>query len=395
MKEAEVVTRAPRTRGNGEGSVYQEGAKKARQFGEEPTGRWVAQVRVEGKYRRTFHPTEAAAKRALKKLVAAVDSGQGVADGNLTLGDLLDRWETKVLASRDIAPRTAETYRWALGTLRADLGTRRVRKLTADAIEAAFHARAAEGMSRASLVKVRSVLGQALDWSMRRGLVMSNAARIVELPAEAKRTPPGRALTVDQAKTLIRAAEGDRLEALWLVMLMLGLRPGEATGLSWVDVDLKAGVVHVRRSLKLGNGGALYIDEQLKTTRSRRSLDAPPAVITALEAHRKRQIDERLVADPVWQHDADLVFTTHVGTPINPSNLRRSFAKLTTSAGLGAWHPHELRHSAASIMSAAGLPLERVADVLGHDGTRMTALVYRHAVAPTIDGARLMEDALG
>jgi integrase len=382
-------------RGNGEGSVYQEGAKKARELGEAPTGRWVAQVRVEGKYRRTFHPTEAAAKRALKKLVAAVDSGHGVADGNLTLGDLLSRWEAKVLAGRDLAPRTAETYRWALGVLRADLGARRVRKLSADTIEAAFDVRASAGMSRASLVKIRSVLGQALDWSMRRGLVGSNVARIVELPAEARRTPLGRALTVEQAKTLLREAEGDRLHALWLVMLMLGLRPGEATGLSWVDVDMKAGIVHVRRSLKFGEGGTLHVDEQLKTSRSRRSLDAPPAVIVALKAHRKRQIAERLDAGPIWMNPDDLVFTTNVGSPINPSNLRRSFARLTTSAGLGVWHPHELRHSAASIMSAAGLPLERVADVLGHDGTRMTALVYRHAVTPTVAGARLMEDALG
>lgn len=386
--------RAPRTRGNGEGSVYQEGAKKARSLGDEPNGRWVAQVRVDGKYRRTFHPTEASAKRALKKMVAAVDSGQGVVNGNLTVGDLLNRWEAKVLAGRDVAPRTAETYRWALGILRSDLGTRRARKLTADAIETAFDARASNGMSRASLVKIRSVLGQALDWSMRRGLVGSNVARIVELPADARRTPPGRALTVDQAKTLIRESDGDRLHALWLTMLMLGLRPGEATGLSWIDVDVKVGVVHVRRSLKFGNRGELHVDEQLKTSRSRRSLDAPSALIVALTAHRKRQIAERLDAGPVWQNPDDLVFTTNVGSPINPSNLRRSFAKLTTSAGLGIWHPHELRHSAASIMSAAGLPLERVADVLGHDGTRMTALVYRHAVTPTINGARLMENAL-
>ena len=73
--------------------------------------------------------------------------------------------------------------------------------------------------------------------------------------------------------------------------------------------------------------------------------------------------------------------------PIDPSDLRRSFDRLTRRAGLGHWHPHELRHSAASLMSAAGVPLERIADLLGHDGTRMTALVYRHAVTPTVRAA--------
>jgi len=89
------------------------------------------------------------------------------------------------------------------------------------------------------------------------------------------------------------------------------------------------------------------------------------------------------------------VFSTSEYTPINPSNLRRSFSTLTTDIGLGHWHPHELRHSAASIMSAAGVPLEQIADTLGHDGTRMTALVYRHAITPTITAPQIMDSILG
>jgi integrase len=176
-------------------------------------------------------------------------------------------------------------------------------------------------------------------------------------------------------------------------MLMMGLRPGEATGLTWPTVDLESGVIHVRQTLKLEHG-ALVLDERLKTSRSRRSLDAPPAVVAALRTHRSRQAAERLEVGPLWSNPDELVFTTTVGSPIDPNNLRRTFARLTDRAGLGRWHPHELRHSAASIMSAAGLPLEEIADVLGHDGTRMTALVYRHAVTPTISGARIMGDAL-
>ena len=88
------------------------------------------------------------------------------------------------------------------------------------------------------------------------------------------------------------------------------------------------------------------------------------------------------------------MFTTTEATPIDPSNLRRQFARLTKDAGLGIWHPHELRHSAASILSAAGVPLEHIADTLGHDGTRMTALVYRHAITPTITTPNIMGNIL-
>ena len=122
-------------------------------------------------------------------------------------------------------------------------------------------------------------------------------------------------------------------------------------------------------------------------------LDSPGPVVGALKGHRVRQIEERLAAGSAWQ-DSGLVFTTTIGTPINPSNLRRSFRRVTTAAGLGRWHPHELRHSAASLLSAAGVPLEVVADVLGHDGTRMTALVYRHAVSPTVGAAMAPMESL-
>ena len=61
-----------------------------------------------------------------------------------------------------------------------------------------------------------------------------------------------------------------------------------------------------------------------------------------------------------------------------------------------AMSPYEMRHSAASLMSAAGVPLEHVADVLGHDSTRMAALVYRHVLAPTVEaGAAPMQGPPG
>jgi len=91
-----------------------------------------------------------------------------------------------------------------------------------------------------------------------------------------------------------------------------------------------------------------------------------------------------------------LVFTTATGRPVDASNLRRYFPRACKAAGIGRWTPYEMRHSAASLMSAAGVPLEQVADVLGHNGTRMAALVYRHVLAATIEaGAGPMQTLLG
>lgn len=391
-------------RGNGEGSVYQEGARTGRR-----DGRWVAQVyNDEGKLRRKFASTEAIAKKLLLQMQMAAERDRTLIDGNATVGQLLQDWRTRSMSARNLSPRTERTYSWAVDVLIEEIGSVRLRRLTPEVVEAALvrlaregrrsgseskRSKATETMGRSSLIKIRSVLGKALEYAERRGVVSRNVARVVELPRDARRPEPGRALTVEQARHLIDVTSTHRLEGLWHLMLMLGLRPGEATGLTWPDVDLDAGVVHVRHSLKLEHG-ALVLDERLKTSRSRRSLDAPDTLVASLRRHRGRQSAERLAAGPLWTNPDDLVFTTTTGTPIHPENLRRTFARITESAGLGRWHPHELRHSAASIMSAAGLPLEQVADVLGHDGTRMTALVYRHAVTPTVAGGRIMQTAL-
>jgi integrase len=119
----------------------------------------------------------------------------------------------------------------------------------------------------------------------------------------------------------------------------------------------------------------------------------PDLVIDSLKRHRDRQDEERVEAGATWT-ETDLVFTTMVGTPIDPSNLRREFDKLTRKAGLGHWHPHELRHSAASLLSAAGVPIEQISDVLGHEGPRTTAAVYRHLVNPSVSAGKAPMDGL-
>lgn len=381
-----AATSTARTKsvGNGSGSVYQEGARSGN------PGRWVAQVKIDDKYRRTYHPSEAKAKRALRTMLANVERGEGIPDGNMTLGELLERWRTKVLPSQNLSPATRDNYQWATNVLIDDLGGTRLRRLTPDVVEAAFEARAADGMSHSSFIKIRSVLGRALDYAQRRQLVTTNIARIVELPAEAARTEEGRAMTPEQARALLAHTDGHPLHAYWAIMLYLGLRPGETAGLTWPDIDLDNNVLHVRRSLKIEQK-KLVVDERLKTTRSRRSLDIPAPLADILHQHRQRQDRTREAADSAWATEfGRLVFTTANGTPHHPRNIARTLTAVTQKLGYDHWHPHELRHTAASLMSEAGIPIETIADQLGHDGTRMTLLIYRHATKPTVGAGNAM-----
>lgn len=75
------------------------------------------------------------------------------------------------------------------------------------------------------------------------------------------------------------------------------------------------------------------------------------------------------------------MIATEVGTPVDPSNFRRRFSSVSTAAGIVGCHPHELRHTAASLMLSRDVPLHIVADVLGHSSISVTKDVYGHLVA--------------
>jgi integrase len=243
---------------------------------------------------------------------------------------------------------------------------------------------AAGGAARNTMMRLRSVLAMALDQAVRRDLVARNVAALAETPTGPKRD--SRSLTLEQAAAFLEAASADRLHAAFVTMLMLGLRPSEALGLPWEHVNLDTGVIAVRQGLKRGHRTRLELGA-LKTKGSRRSLAAPTPVMDALRAHRRRQLEERMAAGPAWV-DTGLVFTTQIGTWIEPRNFLRKFDRVVAAARLGKWHPHELRHSAVSLLSAAGVREEDVADIVGHATTRMTHQVYRHQVTPTIDAGK-------
>jgi integrase len=379
-------------RGRGEGAVYFE-ADRNRWVGVVDLGRNGDGRRIR---RKVVGSTAKEARDALRKLRDEIDDGARARNGNLTVEAFLLDWLDREVPKFAKSVNTRDNYAWAIRChLVPGLGSHRLVKLTADHVDDLLEARTARGMAKNSLRRIRAVLVTALDHADRRELVRRHVARLTTTPDG--RFSERRSLTADEAAALLSSMRGDRLEALVVVGVTMGLRPGELTGLWWRDVDLDAGVIHVRRALKRENNRAVM--GELKTKRSRRSLACPPFVVEALRRRQSFQELERAAAGPDWSDRwaADrLVFTTTAGTPVDASNLRRYFRRACQKAGIGRWMPYEMRHTAASLLSDDGVPLEHVADLLGHDGTRMVAQVYRHAVAPTVDvAAARMERLFG
>ncbi len=180
--------------------------------------------------------------------------------------------------------------------------------------------------------------------------------------------------SADEAKLFLRRAPHDhRWYALYAMALMLGMRRGELLGLRWSDVDFERATVRVRHALHRLDG-SLQLG-LVKTDGSARMLPLPRPLAAMLRAHKAVQDRDRKVAGRVWQPSGH-VFTTSLGTPIEPRNINRHFASWCELAGVRRIRFHDLRHSCASLLYALRVPLDQIQDILGHGSPVTTKLIY-------------------
>ena len=366
---------------NGEGSLYQR----------QSDGRWFGSTLEpdeEGnlKRRTVSAKTKDAARLKLKRLMEEQErleaEGLPPMDTTVTVSQLLDRWHKVIVATR--RETTASNYRYMIdGHIvpfvlpgGRTLGSKKVAKLPFSDVDALLDAKREAGLSASTRRLIRSVLVQAINQAMKWRIVTRNEAAM-STPVTVTRSE-GRSLSPAQAKRLMETLKICPMGTLFTVMLTTGMRRGEALGLRWEDVDLKKGVISVRQQLQRINGELKATE--VKTERSRRSINLAKPTVVALKEHKVTQKRERLES-PVWT-ETGYVFTTTLGTPLDPRNVAKQFESNCLKAKIGKWHPHELRHSAATLMLATGIPLQVVSAVLGHASIRITGDVYGHVLDP-------------
>ena len=307
----------------------------------------------------------------------------------MTVSGILERWYEDILRHQVAESASVSYMSVARHHIMPTLGKRKVAALTTSEIDRLLSFKLDSGLAVSTVRRIRSVRAQAIDQGIRWGVVNRNVASLSRAPRSQRIEE--RTLTPEQAHRFLAELAGHRNGALYALMLSVGLRRGEALGLRWDDLNERAGILQVRRQLKRESTGLVPADT--KTARSRRPINLPNPMLQMLKSHRSGQAAERLALGEAWT-DSGHIFTTTVGTPIDPRNLGREFKSVCASAGLGNWHPHERRHSAASLMLAMGVPLQVVSEVLGHASIRMTADVYGHILAPDRQAATEAMSAL-
>lgn len=357
-------------RGNYEGSIF-----KRRD------GRWAAALNLgyEGGRRRrkyVYGATRAEVAQKLQQAQRTVADGGILGADRQTVARLLETWLAESAANK-VRARTLQRYAEIVRLhLVPALGHIRLTKLTPAHVDQAINEAMNRGASPRSVIQHRAVLRRALNVAMRWGWISRNAASLSEPPRAGEFEVC--ALTPSDARALLDAVRGDRLEALFAVALASGLRQGEALGLRWRDVDLEARTLSVRQSLQRVNGEWLLAEP--KTTRSRRKLPLAEPVADALREHRARQLQERLRAGPGWQGQQwdELVFADEFGRPLSGFHVLRRFRALISRAGLPSMRYHDLRHGAASLMAAQGVPARVAMELLGHSQIGTTMNIYTH-----------------
>lgn len=167
------------------------------------------------------------------------------------------------------------------------------------------------------------------------------------------------------------AAFAIRLSFAWWLLLARGLRRGELYGLRWEDVDLKIETLRISRTrVSVANG--TVIDSTPKTDSGRRSVPLDPSLVAVLRRHKSRQAAERVAAPAGLYDEAGYLLADELGQPYHPNDISKSFDVAVKRAGLPRIRLHDTRHTAASLMLAAGTPVKAVSDLLGHASPTIT-----------------------
>lgn len=191
------------------------------------------------------------------------------------------------------APKTYQGYELVVRLhILPVIGRKRLRSLGVADLRDLVAQLEERGMSSRGIQQVHAILRNALQSAMREEIVLRNIAKLVQV--KTPRYEVGRGLSVDQARTLLGETQRDRLHALYVLAVYLGLRRGELLGLRWQDVDLDQGSLQVRHPLQRVDGDLQFLPPKTRT--SRRTVPLPQPCLDALRAHRVAQDKERLSA---------------------------------------------------------------------------------------------------
>jgi len=339
----------------------------------------------------TVKGTKREAERKLAELLYKANQNEFVEPNKLTLGEWFDHWLETNIKPPATRPRTYETYEIVIRRhLKPELGKIRLQEFDAIHLEQ-YYRKKGKKLSQTTLKLHHAVVSKALKSAVLKKYVQSNVAALVENKPKVEEKPPGAVVNCwekeEVQKFLKEARKQDaQTVALFALALDTGGRRAELCGLKWQNVDLNRGIVQIIEQLvpferKLHFGSP--------KNGKPRTVHISPETVALLNQHRKEQLELRMRNGKTYA-DQDLVFARqwkHVswkkhslGDPLNMGVVSRDFYQLIQELELKRITFHGLRHTCATLLLQAGIPVHVVSERLGHKGVEITMNVYGHVL---------------
>lgn len=319
--------------------------------------------------------TRGEARIELGVLLGQVARGEAAAPSRLSFAAVSEEFlrglEGQVAAGAR-APRTFATY---AGHLRARilpaLGSRAIQKITTDDLARLIARWQTEGLSASTVRGTLVPLGRVFKLALRRGFIASSPLALLEA-SERPRSPAKaeqRVLTHLEIAELLRAAVAP-YRTLLATAVYSGLRQAELLGLTWQDVDLEGGFLHVRFQLSRATSSAPAQRVPLKSHAGKRSVVLLPQLGRLLREHRLAS---------GYSGPTDYVFASANGSPLHYRSASRGLDRAAKAAGLGRVRSHDLRHGFAShLILDLGVDIVQTSRMLGHASPSITLDTYSH-----------------
>jgi integrase len=354
-------------RANGEGTVY-------RRKGD---GRWSGCITLPDGTRKYFYG------KKQSEVVAKIDEalhdlrrGMLAIGPSVTVQEYMEQWLEEIHKPL-VKLGTYKNYEEMLRNyIVPGLGKVKLQSLTPQQVQAFYSKKMRDGLAPKAINNIHGLLHKALSNAVKWNIVPRNVCDAVTPPRVSRQEKT--VLTKDQAYTLLRQIKDHRLEALFTLAIVTGMRCGELLALRWHDIDIAGCSLQVKRSVRYIKDHG-HVESEPKTVKSRRQIMLPVFVVEVLLRHKAKQEEQREKSEEGWV-ERDLVFTTHEGNYLALTTLRRAFNNVLKQAGLPHMRFHDLRHSAATILLSRGTHPKVVQEILGHSQISMTLDVYSHVL---------------
>ena len=345
-----------RTTGSGQGSIFK------------TNNGWRGQIMLGGKRRSVSGKKKSEVVDKLDKLKSEYNSGNYAKQSNMTLEEWYDKW-LALHASKTLSEDSLSYVRWMFSKyISEEMKSMRVQDLDRRTLDT-FYVETFSGFSRNTVQLFSVEFKRCLEAAVDEGIIANNPHHKLQLP---KTKPPKKVFAytaadqkkiVNYCKRRLNADKKGSYYSLYYFLIGTGMRFGEATALTWDDVNLETGMINIRRTASRSNGGT-YIKDGTKTEAGKRIIYAGQNIIDLLKQLREHSVNS-------------LVFTNCYGRMLNRTPSLMYWHDLCDELNIPRHGLHSLRHTWATRALEAGVDIKTVSSILGHKNVVTTMNIYQ------------------